>query len=140
VTDTEATDAEAAKTEATESEATDSEATDSETPEIASADAAPSGDDGGPGGVRGWLRRHGWVVPTLVVGLVIAAPLRGVFRAPGAPMEEGFMLVFPERLLHGEIPNKDYLHLYGPGSIWVLAGFFKVLGVSLWTERLVGIL
>lgn len=90
--------------------------------------------------VRGWFGRHPWVVPTLVVGVVIALPLRGVFRAPGPPMEEGFMLVFPERLLAGDIPNRDYLHLYGPGSIWTLAGFFKVFGVSLWTERVVGML
>jgi hypothetical protein len=84
--------------------------------------------------------RWRWVVPTAIVGLAVLLPLRGVFRAPGAPMEEGFMLVFPERLLHGDIPNRDYLHLYGPGSIWALAGAFKVFGVSLWTERVVGIL
>lgn len=90
--------------------------------------------------VRAWVGRHRWVVPTLVVGVVIALPLRGVFRAPGPPMEEGFMLVFPERLLAGDIPNRDYLHLYGPGSIWTIAGFFKVFGVSLWTERVVGFL
>ncbi len=90
--------------------------------------------------VRGWFDRHPWVVPTVVVGVVVALPLRGVFRAPGPPMEEGFMLVFPERLLEGDIPNRDYLHLYGPGSIWTIAGFFKVFGVSLWTERVVGFL
>jgi hypothetical protein len=85
-------------------------------------------------------RRWRWLLPTAIVGLAVLLPLRGVFRAPGAPMEEGFMLVFPERLLHGDIPNRDFLHLYGPGSIWALAGFFKVFGVSLWTERVVGIL
>ena len=92
------------------------------------------------GGVRGWLDRHRWVVPTVVVGIVVAIPLRGVFRAPGPPMEEGFMIVFPERLLAGDVPNRDFLHLYGPGSIWTIAGFFKVFGVSMWTERVVGLL
>jgi hypothetical protein len=53
-------------------------------------------------------------------------------------MEEGFMLVFPERVLHGAIPNVDFLHLYGPGSLWALAAAFKVFGTSLWTERLFG--
>jgi hypothetical protein len=104
---------------------------------------APARKPGGPGrtaAVRGWWRRHAWLAPALVVGVVIALPLRGVFRAPGPPMEEGFMLVFPERLLAGDIPNRDYLHLYGPGSIWTIAGFFKVFGVSLWTERAVGFL
>src|ERR1700751_1988480 len=51
-------------------------------------------------------------------------------------MEEGFMLVFPERVLHGALPNRDFLHLYGPGSLWVLAGVFKVLGTDLLSERL----
>jgi len=45
------------------------------------------------------------------------------------------MLAFPERVLKGDIPNRDFLHLYGPGSLWALAGAFKVFGVSLLTER-----
>ena len=49
------------------------------------------------------------------------------------------MLVFPERVLQGDIPNRDFLHLYGPGSLWALAGAFKVFGVSLLTERLFGL-
>ena len=106
----------------------------------ASTDSRPAGRGGRIGRIRGWFDRHPWLVPVLVVGVVVALPLRGVFRAPGPPMEEGFMLVFPERLLEGDIPNRDYLHLYGPGSIWTIAGFFKVFGVSLWTERVVGFL
>ena len=49
------------------------------------------------------------------------------------------MLVFPEQVLHGAIPNRDFLHLYGPGSLWVLAAVFKTLGTSIWTERTVGL-
>jgi hypothetical protein len=74
-----------------------------------------------------------------LVALVFAIPLRGLLRAPGPPMEEGFMLVFPERVLHGAIPNRDFLHLYGPGSLWALAGMFKVFGVSLLNERMFGL-
>jgi hypothetical protein len=84
------------------------------------------------------LYRRDWVVPTLIVAVAILLPARGVFRAPGPPMEEGFMLVFPERLLQGDIPNKDFLHLYGPGSIWVIAALFKVFGISIWTARVFG--
>jgi hypothetical protein len=50
------------------------------------------------------------------------------------------MLVFPERVLHGAIPNKDFLHLYGPGSLWVLAAVYKVFGTRLDVERLFGLL
>src|SRR6476469_240413 len=55
-------------------------------------------------------------------------------------MEEGFMLVFPERVLAGDIPNRDFLHLYGPGSLWVLAGVYKVFGASITVERTVGLI
>src|SRR5512143_2801950 len=74
-----------------------------------------------------------------IVALVFALPLRGLLRAPGPPMEEGFMLTFPERVLHGAVPNRDFLHLYGPGSLWVLAGVYKVFGTSLTVERLFGL-
>jgi hypothetical protein len=74
------------------------------------------------------------------VALAFALPLRGLLRAQGPPMEEGFMLVFPELVLKGEIPNRDFLHLYGPGSLWALAGAYKVFGVSLMTERVFGLL
>ncbi|HEY8526048.1 MAG TPA: hypothetical protein VIL48_13850 [Acidimicrobiales bacterium] len=112
-----------------------------------SGDAAPEGPGtAAPGDAAGaeepgrpWYRRP-WVIPTAIVALAILLPARGVFRAPGPPMEEGFMLVFPERLLEGDIPNKDFLHLYGPGSIWVIAALFKVFGISIWTARVFGFL
>ena len=76
-----------------------------------------------------------------VVGLLLlfALPLWGLLRAEGGPMEEGFMLVFPERVLRGDVPNVDFLHLYGPGSLWVLAGAFELFGTSLVVERLVAL-
>jgi len=71
--------------------------------------------------------------------VVILVPLRGLLLRQGGPMEEGFMLVFGEQFLHGMVPNKDFLYLYGPGGVWVLAGVFKVFGVSLLAERLVAL-
>src|SRR5258708_8366695 len=85
-------------------------------------------------------KRRADVIAIGVVTIVCLLPLRGLLRIPGPPMEEGFMLVFPERVLHGAIPNKDFLHLYGPGSLWVLAGIYKVFGTSLTVERLFGLL
>jgi hypothetical protein len=55
-------------------------------------------------------------------------------------MEEGFMLVFPELVLEGQVPNRDFLHLYGPASLWVLAAVFRVAGATLEAERAVGFL
>lgn len=88
-------------------------------------------------------RRRKRTLDLLAVGIILAAfliPLRGLLRTTGPTMEEGFMLAFPERLLRGEIPNKDFLHLYGPGSLWVLAGVYKVFGATLEVERLFGLL
>lgn len=70
---------------------------------------------------------------------VLLLPVPGLLRYQGPPMEEGFMLAFPEQLLAGRLPHRDFLHLYGPGSLWMLAGVFKVFGVDLTVERLVGL-
>jgi hypothetical protein len=72
----------------------------------------------------------------LAIAILFLLPLRGLLRAQGPPMEEGFMLTFPARVLAGDVPNKDFLHLYGPGSLWVLAGVYKVFGTQLVVERL----
>jgi len=106
------------------------------------ADASPRAGGLLRGGLlRGGLLRSTRVRNTValtIVAFVFALPLRGLLRAPGPPMEEGFMLVFPEQVLKGALPNRDFLHLYGPGSLWALAGVFKVFGVSLLSERWFG--
>src|SRR5687768_12681419 len=55
-------------------------------------------------------------------------------------MEEGFMLAFPELVLKGFVPHRDFLHLYGPGGLWFLAGVYEAFGVTLEAERAVGYL
>ena len=49
------------------------------------------------------------------------------------------MLVFPEQILGGRVPHRDFLHLYGPGAIYVLAAVYEALGTHLVVERLVGL-
>ena len=84
-------------------------------------------------------RLHRWG-PLALVGVACLLPLFGLWHAPGAPMEEGFMLTFPELVLKGFVPHRDFLHLYGPGDLWLLAAVYKVFGVSLASERIVGYL
>ncbi len=86
---------------------------------------------------RGWSRRALSLVPVVIA---CALPLPGLWQAAGPPMEEGFMLVFPERLLAGDLPNRDFLHLYGPGSLWVLAAVYWAFGTTLGAQRAVGYL
>ena len=56
-----------------------------------------------------------------VLAAALLAPLPGLIRFTGPPMEEGFMLLFPQLVAAGKVPNVDFLHLYGPGSLWALA-------------------
>lgn len=80
-----------------------------------------------------------WWIIVAVAAVAYALPLRALLHSPGAAMEEGFMLVFPDRVLHGAVPNKDFLYLYGPGSLWALAAVYKVFGTHLLVERLAGL-
>jgi hypothetical protein len=96
---------------------------------------------GGRGGLR--HRADGaagtWAGIAVVLALV-AIPLRGLFRFTGGTMEEGFMLYFPELVGDGKVPNVDFLHLYGPGSLHVLLGWYELFGYTLAAERTFGLL
>ena len=93
----------------------------------------------GPGGRRRRFARPGVLWPALVTA-VIALPLRGLYLGTGSSMEEGFMLVFPHEMLDGKVPNVDFLHLYGPGALHVLMGWYRVFGYTLGSERTFGLL
>ncbi len=75
-----------------------------------------------------------------MVVAVVAIPVRGLFLSTGSSMEEGFMLVFPKRVLAGDVPNVDFLHLYGPFSLHVLAAWYTVFGYTLESQRVFGLL
>ncbi|MET0909207.1 MAG: hypothetical protein ABWZ99_07035, partial [Ilumatobacteraceae bacterium] len=96
---------------------------------------------GGRGGL--WRRDRGalrtWAGLAAVAALVVI-PLRGLYRFTGGTMEEGFMLYFPERIAAGDVPNVDFLHLYGPGSLHVLRWWYDVFGHSLAVERTFGLI
>ncbi len=101
---------------------------------------------GGSGGLR--PRLHGaWQRAALAtwaavgsVAALIALPLRGLYHTTGGTMEEAFMMVFPERMMKGDLPDRDFLHLYGPGALQVLVGWYKVFGISLESERTFGLI
>lgn len=82
--------------------------------------------------------RRSWVALGAIL-LPVSIALPALFRSVGASMEEGFMLVFPERVAKGAIANVDFLHLYGPGSLHLLAGWFELFGTTLTSERLFGL-
>lgn len=95
------------------------------------------------GGSLRWrgVRAHwrGWCAIASVL-FVVGLPLRGLYRGTGASMEEGFMLVFPNLVRDGKVPNVDFLHLYGPASLDSLALWFRLFGDTLESERTFGVL
>jgi hypothetical protein len=96
---------------------------------------------GGSGGLR---RRSAGALGTWiglgVIAVLVVIPLRGLYRFTGGTMEEGFMLYFPERIARGDVANVDFLHLYGPGSLHVLTGWYGLFGHNLAAERTFGLL
>jgi hypothetical protein len=77
------------------------------------------------------------------IALVLAVallPVRGLYRATGASMEEGFMLVFPNLVADGWVPNVDFLHLYGPTSLNALSIWYALFSDSLESQRTFGLL
>ena len=87
------------------------------------------------------MKRH---LPWLLVGLCsIAISLfwwLPKFSASGNPFDEATLLVYPELCLQGKIVYRDFQAYYGPGNIWLLAGVYHGFGLSIWVERIVGLI
>ncbi len=69
-----------------------------------------------------------------------AVTLPAEFKSTITPMDEGALLVYPERVLHGAVPNRDFQTLYGPADPWLLAVAYQIFGVDIDVERMVGLL
>lgn len=77
----------------------------------------------------------------LAAGAVVLSllPLLGWFFAPiHRPMDEGQLLVYPDLILRGYVPFRDFLMSYPPGNYFVLAGAYSLFGVELGVERTIG--
>lgn len=76
------------------------------------------------------------VITTVVLATV---PLLSRLTAPLVTPDEGLLITYPEQLLMGRWPNRDFFTVYGPGGLAFLAGAFKVAGLSVVVERVVGL-
>lgn len=73
--------------------------------------------------------------------LVVVVPYWiATVRQPLSTMEESARLLYPDLLAHGQWPNRDFEHVYGPGDLWVLAATYAVTGPSLLALRTLGVL
>jgi len=54
----------------------------------------------------------------------------------GVPyLDEGFILALSDRVLHGEIPHRDFFLRMSPGAIYFNALIFRVFGATILVER-----
>ena len=83
--------------------------------------------------------RRKFLVGFLVI-LILVLPLCPAFEAVGTPMEEGALLVYPELILKGAVPYRDFETFYGPANPWLLSGIYALTGPRILAERTVGLL
>jgi hypothetical protein len=86
-----------------------------------------------------------WASKSTLLWLLIAVGLYvflvfPMMEADTNPLDEGMLLVYPELLSKGALPQRDYETMYPPGGVWALAGAYKVMGADIFTERTVGML
>lgn len=95
----------------------------------------------GGGGVSGdGSARHLWgrVGLGLLLALALAAPLPYLddFFLDLSAGDEGVHLMAAHRVLHGQVPYRDFFSILFPGVQWLLAGMFSLLDETLLTARL----
>ena len=67
-------------------------------------------------------------------------PLLAWLDAPvHRPQDEGLLLVYPELILRGLLPHRDFLASYPPVNFFALAAIYSLAEPSLTVERCVGL-
>lgn len=83
------------------------------------------------------LRGRAELLPVLLLTAALGLPGLGW---PLGLLDEPILFVLPERILHGDLPYRDFSTVYGPTHWLVLSGLLGAGGVSVLNERLVGVL
>lgn len=63
---------------------------------------------------------------------ILFTPIKSFFNF----YDEGFAVFNATRVLNHEAPYRDFWAIYPPGQLYILAGLFKLFGVSLSTSRI----
>jgi hypothetical protein len=74
------------------------------------------------------------LLPAVVACVLLAYLFAGIKQAVNA-YDEGFALYGALRVLHGEVPYRDFWTVYAPGQFYVLAGLFQLFGTTVLVER-----
>ncbi|HEY1043029.1 MAG TPA: hypothetical protein VGE60_04125 [Telluria sp.] len=61
-------------------------------------------------------------------------------QGPISVQDEGILLAYPDLILKGALPYRDFAALYTPGSLYLVSLAFALFGESIVVERAVGLL
>jgi hypothetical protein len=82
------------------------------------------------------LAPHAVVLVTL--GLFATQDIIHILDGLFTPQDEGILLVYPDLILRGFVPYRDFAALYPPADFYILAGIFRIFGESVSVERSLG--
>jgi hypothetical protein len=84
------------------------------------------------------LRRAGWTPWLLFLGGALISAF--TIRQGIDPFDEGIALSAARRVANGQVPYADFTWAYGPATPYLLAGLFKVFGLSLLQWRVLRVI
>ena len=88
---------------------------------------------------RRWSGRRKNLAAAAVL-LVLLIAFWPAFEGGAGLMDEGMILIYPEMLLRGKLPYRDFETFYGPANPALLAVIFSAFGADIFVERTVGLL
>src|SRR5204863_912639 len=84
-------------------------------------------------------RRHAVAIAIIVLLVIIATAAPG-YDAPAQRMDDGALLLYPELVLKGWMPYRDFETYYGPASPYFLAAVFAIFEPGIFVARTVGLM
>jgi hypothetical protein len=74
-------------------------------------------------------------IPTLLLFVFLFLVMFIMIKSPFNFYDEGFAVTGAGRVLHGEVPYRDFWAIYPPGQFYAIAAAFKLFGENLLTSR-----
>jgi hypothetical protein len=79
------------------------------------------------------------VLTLLLIGVLLALSIGKKFFEFVMPQDEGILLLYPDLILRGYVPYRDFVSMYPPGNLYLIAGAFYLFGVDMYVERSIGV-
>ncbi|HEV2842687.1 MAG TPA: hypothetical protein VGW39_15295 [Chthoniobacterales bacterium] len=82
--------------------------------------------------------RRTFAIATIVLLLIVATAAPG-YEAVAQRMDDGALLLYPELILKGWLPYRDFETFYGPANVYLLAGVYAVFQPGIFVARTLGL-